>query len=578
MKILIRWLLVVLLIIPLYGIYRNIYAPTKSDLGFTVGFLPSDPPVFYISEVEEGGYAKKAGLAFGDKLLAMEGKTVETCSDLWETQSFGDTLELTVQRNGERLDFSIPIEFPSLTDILLNSAYLLLAIIFLIFGLIVYSQAEKSPTHTLFLLLCISSATALLPLPMELYAPTALTITDMLYLPLPLFASLLSAMFIFLLALHFPRRHKWISKTTWLVPVVVLFCLASALISATFGYAGLLHKSPLASFSQPVYYFHISLCILLALGALAVFVHRLVIDKDPALRRRLHYLIFGTILGASPLVSLVILNFMKDFLYLEELFLFKELLVYPLILIPLTYAYSLISKRAREIGVVISKILVYSFVIAVLIALVAMIELALEYYTPQWVGFNHNLPLILMSAIIIIPGFPFLRWVFIGFADRFIFREKFRLEKDLQELLAELPTFKNPKRLADILSARLERIFNSTSCSIYFQQGEKYIVAGRGKKHPLHYEGGLTTTFKQSGHALYLPEAETIDQLSDEEKESLMRIDGELTVPLRVGNNIIGLIVLSEKESEGIYTTQEQEVLFVFAGQVAPLLALIIHD
>ena len=85
---------------------------TVAGIDETVAKHYSIPQGLYISDVVSGSDAQKQGLKKGDILTAVNGKTVTTTdevNDIKNAMSVGDTIKLTVWRDGKTLDFSVKL-------------------------------------------------------------------------------------------------------------------------------------------------------------------------------------------------------------------------------------------------------------------------------------------------------------------------------------------------------------------------------------------------------------------------------------------------------------------------------------
>ena len=97
----------------------------RPGLGITVGVIPDEakaqyglPEGLYITAVSEGSDAQKQGIRMGDVLQQVNGQTVVTTQDVLDirdTCAVGDTMVLTIWRNGQTLD--IPVTLYDQNDI-----------------------------------------------------------------------------------------------------------------------------------------------------------------------------------------------------------------------------------------------------------------------------------------------------------------------------------------------------------------------------------------------------------------------------------------------------------------------------
>ena len=91
----------------------------RPSSGLTVSELPTSyaayykyPSSVYISDVQPGSTAEKAGICHGDLVLTANGESVDTIRDLYAVINglqAGDTLTLSIHRMGETFDVSFPL-------------------------------------------------------------------------------------------------------------------------------------------------------------------------------------------------------------------------------------------------------------------------------------------------------------------------------------------------------------------------------------------------------------------------------------------------------------------------------------
>lgn len=98
-----------------YGYYRS-----RPMIGMTVQTVTQQQAAYYgteagitVTEVSPGGAADLAGVKVGDKILAINGEAAETAAQLnliKERSKVGDTIVLTVEREGKTLDLNLVLQ------------------------------------------------------------------------------------------------------------------------------------------------------------------------------------------------------------------------------------------------------------------------------------------------------------------------------------------------------------------------------------------------------------------------------------------------------------------------------------
>jgi hypothetical protein len=571
MKIILRWLLIALLIIPAYGIYRNINKLGSSDGGLTVEYIAGDAPGFYITGVQSGGAADDAGVQAGDRLVLVEGQEIEGSDQLWSQGFWGDTLDITVERAGELQDFHISTAYSDPLALLSEVVAPFVAILLLAAGLIAFCLVTENTVATVFYLFCISFATSLSPLPLEFRLPGFLSLLESLYLPLPYAADIFTAMFLLLLALYFPRRKQWLERAAWLPAVVVMFCSAWAVLVATFGYMQVARSADLNYLHFPISFFDYPLKLLIMIAALVTLVHSYFTLQNPALRRRLTYIIWGSVLGIAPLEAVNIITLLNNYFDLSYLLNRHHLFLYPLVLVPFSFGYAVLRRKVWNLLSLLSRILVLALSIAIALAIVVAISWWLTNYLPEWAGWQYNLLVIIATALIFGAGFVPLLRALLYLEERYIRREEYQLGRRLSELAGELPNFRNADRFLRILTDRLEKSYRAVKCYLFYLRAEKILSSGRAKELYFPSDGGLVAWLKTEPGSINFREdgEELAERLTREELKVLSNLEIELLAPLAIGDELIGCLMLTSKENGESYTPSEAKELRIFASAIA---------
>lgn len=95
------------------------YVTDRASLGVYVTTLDSDQGNYkagvYITEVISGGGAEKAGLQAYDRIIAVDSESISTYAELskiLKTHSVGDTVTLTIVRDGTQMDVDVTLTAP----------------------------------------------------------------------------------------------------------------------------------------------------------------------------------------------------------------------------------------------------------------------------------------------------------------------------------------------------------------------------------------------------------------------------------------------------------------------------------
>jgi len=99
---------------------ENGYVTGRASFGFSTQEITSSTAMFYraeagiyVSSVTSGGAADLAGIKSGDRIISIDGQTIDSVAALKaikEQHSPGDILEIVVKRNGQTLTLSITLQ------------------------------------------------------------------------------------------------------------------------------------------------------------------------------------------------------------------------------------------------------------------------------------------------------------------------------------------------------------------------------------------------------------------------------------------------------------------------------------
>lgn len=173
-------------------------------------------------------------------------------------------------------------------------------------------------------------------------------------------------------------------------------------------------------------------------------------------------------------------------------------------------------------------------------------------------------------ALVIFPGHRLLR----PQIERLFFVERYRIEKGIKLLLAELPTCGAPRTLLMLVGERIVALLQPESCVIYGQVGEIYVpVFVRGSVVPPTFQtqsplmGVLQTRTTPVDIERWQRTART--SLSSDDRALLDSLRVMMVLPLSQSEPPLAFFCLGQKRSGDVYTSADFALLRQVAKKVS---------
>jgi hypothetical protein len=302
-------------------------------------------------------------------------------------------------------------------------------------------------------------------------------------------------------------------------------------------------------------------------------------------RRKLRWVMFGTLLGVFPLLLLSFTKLIFNTLqvnpwFTQQCFSFLAITSnLTIILIPLSIAFAIVKHRLFDIHVVIRQGLRYLFaknVLRILLYLpAAIIIYTIAVNRNQKITdllFSNTLYIVLTIAALI--GLKF-RNRFSDWLDRKFFREAYNSEKILVSMIDEIKNFNSISEISKWVTLQLDSALHPKQIHVFYRRKERGDLAlgyssgshDRALSIPQDYQ--FLRVAESIAGAHQFPSKET-SELPDQEKTLLQEIGTSLIVPMNDSEKrLVGLLLLGEKKSEEPYTSQDRKMLETLAGQIA---------
>lgn len=580
------------------------------------------PDGIFAEKVASGLAASRAGIAAGDRLIGigLEGDKLEenvAASDIQiYLESAGVDGNLTYFYQRPSYSFANNFYYADLKHIdtlprWTPSAVFLLfvGIVWLGVGLFVlFKQGGNSPFVLHFALVCLAAFV------FHVYKP--LGFGEDLDLAVGILDNLAFAFFVPLFlhfCLRYPVRSAVFDRSRWKTYALYVPATAISLANIFFSIVPLLpigEKSTtfLAGLLDRFDLFaNLDLANLIqfvagtSLGA-AILVWRFFRNKQPLVRQRLKWAMWGTIAAILPIV---LFQFVKSFVYLPDDNFSAAITTLPLALIPLSFGHSVVRYRLMDVDVVVRRTLVYAATTIAIAMMIGAVALGLIYLITGKNLSNTEITLRTVIAVVAMAGIILLSEPLKKFlqerADRFFYGERYDLRLELLDFGRTLSATTALEPLLDALISRLQQVLDVEKVAVFIQaenEPEQYKVAqsvGIGKNYriPNDFRQMIRQKSAASGivraDELDLSGADIIDDLDYEKPETRGirgKIEGRIEklgiapkhiarqelhyfVPCVVRGKMVAVVGLGRAGDGSLLSSEDLEILQMVSGYVA---------
>ena len=554
-----------------------------------------------VEDVVQSSPAEQAGLHPGDRIIAVNGRALDTSipfDETWANSRPGDGVQLTIARPGEPEPLIVQGVFraavrPRAPEGLARSALQVTGsfpLPFLLVGFaVLFLRLEDSNAWLLALMFCAFIATPSILHPFA-FPPAA---REFSFAFRGVFAGMLCSLFYFFFA-RFPlrspldRRFPWLK---WAGLALGVSLVLPALRAGNPHFPGVIDRL-VGSRASEIIHFSLEYAFV-ALGLVSLAQNSFVASVPAEARRKSRVILAGTVIGVVPIV---LERVAVDFASYHPPFWLDTVLVLVVFLYPLSFAYAIVKHRVMEIPVLLRRSARYVFVqrgfIVLLFVLGVSVTRLFTYALSGLLGRDSNGGLVLSLAFGIVLVWASAPIVKRGteHIDRAFFRSAYDARVILQDLAEKTRTVNDRHELAALLEKHIGGALRPKSFACYLEAGDGNLVTEFGPvprefdtipaalprpKFPFRF--GVSFVPKESySIPATLPLLREIAQRgkawdvpqSHEAAGDLGPLAPECMVPIlgREGG-LIGLLVLGPRLSEEPYSGEDKHLLDSVAGQ-----------
>ncbi len=505
-----------------------------------------------------------------DILTQINGRDVKThihTAGAWHTYLFAspsDTAVYTLLRAGERLEVPIRWKFLPLTQVLSRALPLtLVSLSFVAAVILIVLDHNPDWVSTLVAIeFCLQALNIANNAVLSLGANLGVSLT-WLTNPLDFFTFTLGMSFVMHVLLVFPER-KWLARrASFLIYATHALSVGLSLIA----YVGMGWADPIAArvgmFQQVLY----PLASVELLVGLVHLVHTYLTTHRPGVRNQVRWLVWGTLLGPLPWLLLYNLPVALTGRPLVPI----AVADFPLLLIPLSFFFSVTGRGLMQVDVLLNRSLVYSGLTALLIGGYLLVVSALKWILPAWLGIANAEAASLLAIVMIALGAAPLharlqRWV-----DRAFYRHRLDLEAMLREVGTRLSTTLQQADLEALLVEELpSRLHIAQAALLLRQPNGSFRASAPAVADAGDWEADAPLIAALAGQATpyVLRRAREDLPLVAE----LRQQQWELLIPLHRSGKLMGIYLLGARKSGDLYGQDELATLPLLGQQIAAAL------
>ena len=526
-----------------------------------------------ISQLTPDGKAERSGLKSGDLILQVNENPIQSDSDLkflTEQERIGKSVRLTLLRDGERFDLAVPLERKYSWSFLVVN--FLAGLLVWLMGAFVFLKRPKSQVVTIYLFSSLSlSLAVLIPRAGFPFGPKEISFI------LPSFQiiayTLLPALF-FHFCVIFPREEELSRRSKPIIYSGYLPSLALIVLMEVFYWRSISANS-LSSFRTYTTLFllfriYLVLYVLFALFILYQSYKKLEFLEE---KRKIRWIFWGIAVGIFPFIFL---HTLPDLLLGGPLIpeVIKSLFV---LLIPVSFAFSILKYQAMDVDVVINRSLVYSLLTGFILGIYLLMVGLFGEIVYRFTGYQGSLfPILatLAAALLFTPAKNRIRVLI----DKTFYRVRYDYRKAVQNFTRQVDLAYTQDELLELLLRRIDLLLATNRALIFIiKEGSREFQIA--KSIGFSDEELEEVEVKKNG---FLPDLLKTKQIQGSkgsttieefpvfrEMPILRKFEVKLSFPLAEKEEQFGLLLIGKKESEMRYSAEDVELVSLMVQEVA---------
>lgn len=529
------------------------------------GFLLYNPIIVSDISLPHWAQNQEFGINPYDKIISVNNEKVKSAEHVYNLVSnyeLGTVINYELSRSKQKLEVNIPAYIFTFHDF--QRVFLLefvVGLIFLIIGTIVFLLRQNYFVSRLFYLLCLTFGLWFVT---DFEFQT--TYLYVKYFNLSLLCQILAPITLVWFSIIFPFRLKIGNlKYLFAIPAILFFALLFL------PYLIFSHQYLWEYFFYLLYFY----CVLCAISFFVSLIKKFKTSETLTSKYRtivvLYGAFFGFIVPAIIALSIVIFKF-GNLVYAT----------YPVVVFPLSIAYSIIKHKLFDIDLIMQRTVLYGFTTGIVAAVFIGVVYGLNSVVSEQINWQNPATVIFFCGLLVVALNP-LRDKLQSIVDKMFFRNRYDYRTIVTKISRDLTTILNVDRIADT-------VVNSVNQSMLLEHCELVILnkkTGCYDSFSPSKEEGKPTVPKRShlvnkNRIISFLENDTREIFREDlfsettfigKKEELLKEfeenDISLVIPVAVKETMLGYLSLGDKKSGKPYNSVDLSLLQTLANQAA---------
>ena len=534
----------------------------------------SSPEGLMATEVASASAAERARIRVGDLLLAIDGRPVDSPSEVIEAlhqSTRGTQLEYVVLSLGAQELRQVTLQLVPRSNLTLYFVLAAVAVFTLLVGASVRLRRPQAQATLHFFWLTVAFFGVF-----AFSFSGQLDRLDWVFYWADVVAILLLAPLFMHFALIFPERSPgWMQNQLrpFVLPLLYLPALLlgglRAIAVSDFGISGPQVTATLETVER-LELAYLAICFM---GGAALMIRALGRVRSVTARRQLRWILGGTVLGGLPFLGGYLIPFALGFTPPPQM----ELTAILLGLVPLAFASAVIRYRLMDVEVIIKRALVFT---AVILAIVAIYAVLLRFASEILLGGSqqHNSIIALLATLVVVLLASPVKDAIQSVLDRAHYRDRYDYRRALVGFARDLNRDLDLGRLGERLVTRVTETFLVDRMALLLAPPDGEPNADFLTIHAVGFDGELPAMSRGSllGERLLASRTVMLDDLARRagggEIEAWRSIGIHYLVPSLSKDGTLAVLVLGRKESGEPLSSEDLALLATVAAQVATAL------